>query len=350
MTIKESTNKEEFNPALFYPFTPFTQAFFYGEWQKNSGRHVRRFLITDENDVGNKVLGSFQVIKFSLPFNKSFLYIPYGPVLFCDVTTSLLLDIKKFLLNLAKEEGSIFVRTDFTISERNKNSKIDLGKIFQKAKKHTYHSAQFQPRFEWYLDLHRSYEDILRDMHKNTRYSVRLAEKSQVSTEIIEENLSKYFDTFYSILEETSKRDGFSLHSKDYYKNIFDLCDKDKNAILVLSSHSGEVISANLVILYGEIAMFIFGGTSNENRKVMPAYASQNATIKYLKEKGYRWYNFGGVSEKEDNHEGWSGLTSFKKRFGGHLVRHEKFYDVVSQPFWYFVYNFYKRFKRVYVI
>lgn len=350
MTIKESTNKSEFDPSRLYPSSPFTQAFFYGEWQKNSGRKVRRFLIVDDMGTEEKVVGMFQAVKFSASFNKSFLYIPYGPVLFSDVTTSLLLEIKNFLLNLAKEEGAIFVRTDFTIPEKYKTEQNKVAphifeKVFSSAPRHTYHSAQFQPRFEWYLDLNQSEENILRDMHKNTRYSIRVAEKSGVDTQIITENISAYFDTFYSILKETSDRDSFHLHAQEYYKNIFKQCEEDKNAILVLSSHSGKVLSANLVILYGDTAMFIFGGTSNENRKVMPAYGTQMATIKYLKEKGYRWYNFGGVSDKEDKNDNWEGLTAFKKRFGGHIVRHGKFYDVVSSPFWYFVYNIYKRFR-----
>ncbi len=340
MTIKESTKESEFDPSRFYPSTPFTQAFFYGEWQKSTGRKVWRFLITD--DVTQSTIGSFQVIKFPTAFKKSFLYIPYGPVLFCDVTTSLLNEIKKFLIDLAKKEDAIFVRADFTVSK--KYQKEQFNKVFHLAPSYTYHSAQFQPRLEWYLDLHQSEQDILRDMHKNTRYCVRLSEKNEVSNQIIEENFSSHFSTFYSILKETADRDGFHLHSQEYYKNIFNHCDKDKNAILVLSSHSGKILSANLVILYGDTAMYIFGGTSNENRKVMPAYGAQMATIKYLKEKGYHWYNFGGVSHVDDGSDSWGGLTKFKKRFGGNVVQHDKLYDVVTSSFWYFVYCLYKRF------
>ncbi len=345
MTIRESTNKTEYDPAQIYPSAPFTQAFFYGEWQKNSGRQVRRFVILDNVEGKEKTVGFFQVVKFTLPFNKSFLYIPYGPVLFCDATTSLLSEVKKFLHDLAKKEKAVFVRTDFTVPERFRIEHHAFQKNFKRAQKHTFHSAQFQPRFEWYLNLNRSEDDILRDMHKNTRYSVRVAEKNNVSTHIIEENLSAHFEAFYNILKETSARDGFYLHPREYYENIFHECDKDKNAVLVLSSHAEKVLSANLIILYGDTGMFVFGGTSSEKRNVMPAYGAQFATIKYLKEKGYRWYNFGGVNNKIDEYHGWEGLTAFKKRFGGHIVHHDKFYDIVASPLWYFAYNLYKKFR-----
>ncbi len=341
--FKEIKDEQDFDPSKIYRSTPFTQAFFYGEWQKNMGRKVYRFSISKE-DV---VVGFFQAVKFPLSFNKSFLYIPYGPVVCCDVDVKLLQEIKVFLKDLAKKEGAIFVRTDFTVPEQYKTEANLFKKVFKTALAHTYHSSQFQPRYEWYLDLHKAEDDILRDMHKNTRYSIRFSEKSEVVTAIVEKNLSEHFDTFYSILKETASRDGFYLHPKAYYENIFKQCDKDANAILALSSHSGKTLAANLIVFYGDTAMFVFGGTSSENRKVMPAYSAQFSTIKYLKEKGYRWYNFGGVSSKEDKHNGWEGLTAFKKRFGGHAVHHDKFYDVVASPFWYFVYNLLKIRKRV---
>jgi peptidoglycan pentaglycine glycine transferase (the first glycine) len=345
MIIKETTNKEEFDPSLYYKSSPFTQAFFYGDWHKKIGRDVRRFLILNDDLNQNKILGVFQIISYSLPFNKKLLYVPYGPIIFCDITHDLLLEIKKNTYSLAKKENAIFARLDFSFSEKNKIDFNLFKKLFITAPTHTYHSSQFQPRNEWYLDLAKSEEDILRDMHKNTRYSIRVAEKSGVSTKIIENNLSYHFDVFYNILKETAGRDGFNLHSKDYYKNIFNQCDQDKNAILIISSFLEKVLSVNLIILYGDTGMFAFGGTSNEDRKVMPAYSSQYKTIKYLKDKGYRWYNFGGVSEKNDKYNNWRGLTSFKKRFGGHVVKHEYLYDVIAQPFWYFVYYIYNFFR-----
>lgn len=338
--IKEVTDASVFDPSKLYLSTPFTQAFFYGEWQKSIGRKVWRFLILKDSVV----VGTFQVIKYSLIFNKNYLYVPYGPMLNCKPDTFILDAIKISLKNLSRKENAIFARTDFTIAEQMFSDKL-FAKTFIRAPKYTYHSAQFQPRLELYLDLKKSLEDIYDDFHKNTRYSIRVAEKNNVSTQIIEKNLTEHFDTFHSILEETAKRDNFSLHNKKYYENIFTQCDKDSNAILTLSFFENKVLSANLIILFGDTAMSIFGGTKNERRDVMPAYDAKWCAIKFLKERGYRWYNLGGVIGEKDLHVSWQGLSAFKKRFGGATVQHSDFYDVVAFPFWYFFYNLYKKFK-----
>ena len=343
--IKEVTDVTTFDPSRLYQSTPFTQAFFYGEWQKSIGRKVWRFLILKDSVV----VGTFQVIKYSLVFDKNYLYIPYGPVLNCEPDTSLLNAVKISLKNLSRQENAVFARTDFTLTEQSLTEQVFsdelFAKTFTRAPKQTYHSAQFQPRLELYIDLKKSLEDLHNDFHKNTRYSIRVAEKNNVSTQIIEKNLTEHFDTFYSILNETSGRDGFSLHSKEYYKNIFNQCDKDSNAILVLSSFKEKVLSANLIILYGDTAMFIFGGTKSERRDVMPAYVAMWHAIQFLKEKGYLWYNLGGVIGEKDLHKSWQGLSAFKKRFGGTIIQHADFYDVVAKPFWYFIYNLYKKFR-----
>ena len=338
--IKEAIEATTFDPSKFYSSTPFTQAFFYGEWQKSIGRKVWRFLILRDHEV----VGTFQVIKYSLIFDKNYLYIPYGPVLNCKPDTSLLEAVKIFLKNLSRKENAVFTRTDFTVAENAFSDEL-FKKIFTSAPRYTYHSAQFQPRLELYIDLKKSLEDIYNNFHKNTRYSIRVAEKNNVSIQIIERNFTEHFDTFYSILKETAGRDVFGLHSKEYYENIFKQCDIDLNAILVLSSFEEKVLSVNLIILYGDTAMFIFGGTKSERRDVMPAYTAMWSAIQFLKERGYNWYNLGGVIGEKDLHKSWQGLSAFKKRFGGTIVQHADFYDIVASPFWYFIYNLYKKFR-----
>jgi hypothetical protein len=39
--------------------------------------------------------------------------------------------------------------------------------------------------------------------------------------------------------------------------------------------------------------------------------------------------------------------TIFKKKFGGKEIAHSDFFDVVVNPFWYHLYNFRKRIKKI---
>ena len=75
LEFKEITSEESFNPLDLNPETPFTQGYFYGEWQKSLGRTVKRFEIKSGTDI----LCLLQLVKYPLLRGKSYLYAPYGP-------------------------------------------------------------------------------------------------------------------------------------------------------------------------------------------------------------------------------------------------------------------------------
>ncbi|KKU16782.1 MAG: hypothetical protein UX26_C0016G0001, partial [Parcubacteria group bacterium GW2011_GWC1_45_9] len=83
---------------------PFTQASFYGDWQKELGRAVKRFLVYSDGEI----VAYFQLIKYPLLFGKSYLYIPYGPVV-RSVARDFFVALKQKLKRIAKIEKAIFV-------------------------------------------------------------------------------------------------------------------------------------------------------------------------------------------------------------------------------------------------
>src|SRR3989344_5851046 len=203
---------ENYDPSNLCENVPFTQASFYGDWQKSLGRTVKRFLTYS----GNEVVAYVQLIKYPLLLGKSYFYIPYGPVT-KDFSEDFFANLKQELKRIAKVENSVFVRLDFTPPATSEA----LSEFFTKAPLYTYHSAYFQPRVEWFLSLEKSENEILVAMHEKTRYSIRLAERKQITAEIVRGDFEKYFEIFYELMIETAKRNGFSLHQKSYYENIF---------------------------------------------------------------------------------------------------------------------------------
>lgn len=334
--FQELKEDEPFDPTTIHKNTPFTQASFYGDWQKVLGRTVRRFLVKD----GGEVIAYFLLVKYPLLFGKNYLYAPYGPVAE-NLSRDLLINLKKELKNIAKTENAVFVRLDFTPVG---SSKL-LSKFFKKSPEYTYHSAYFQPRAEWFLRLGKSEEDLLKSMHKQTRYSIRLAERKEIEVKIITENFGEYFNDFYMLMEETAKRNGFSIHPKEYYKTIFDNLDKT-NSYLAVASYGEQILAINLMVVYGGIATYVFGSSSNEERKRMPTYLAQWRAIQHAKKLGCDHYNFGGISIEGQVYKGWEGLTAFKKKFNGTEVIHSSFFDVVVNPVWYHLYNFRKFLKK----
>ena len=328
---------ENYDPSNLCENVPFTQASFYGDWQKSLGRTVKRFLTYS----GNEVVAYVQLIKYPLLLGKSYFYIPYGPVT-KDFSEDFFANLKQELKRIAKAENSVFVRLDFTPPVTSET----LSKFFTKAPLYTYHSAYFQPRTEWFLSLEKPESELLGSMHEKTRYSIRLAERKEITAEIITEDFAKYFEAFYELMAGTAKRNGFSLHQKNYYENIFQNLSKT-NCYLSIAKYDEKILAIDLVIVFAKIASYVFGGSSNEERNRMPTYLAQWKAICYAKQLNCNYYNFGGISTENKIYKGWDGLSIFKKKFGGKEIIHSDFFDVVVNPFWYHLYNFRKYLKKI---
>lgn len=328
-SFRELGEKEIFDPVSLCEESSFTQAKFYGDWQKKLGRAVKRFVISHNDDP----LVYFQLIKYPLFGKHSCLYLPYGPV-FKEYSPELVRFLFAQIKRITRKENAVFARIDPT--PRNTDEEKLFAQLFKKAAFYTYHSSYYQPRKEWHLDIRQNDTQLLQDMHKNTRYSVRLAEKRGVEVEIITSHFADYFENFYALMQETAGRNKFRLHPKQYYEAIFETLEKDSTSYLVIARYQKKILVIDVMIAFGTIMNYVFGTSSNEHRETLPSYMAQWEAIQYAKKLGYQRYNFGGISLGENKN--WEGLSLFKRRWGGYIVKHSEFYDVIVQPFWYQVY------------
>lgn len=350
--FREIKFETEYKLLELNPDTPFTQAWFFGEWQKAMGRKVRRFEIRNNTEI----FGFFQAVIYPLVFSNNFIYVPHGPILMRNPNEEFLKKFKKEMMRIVKEENAIFARFD-PVEDLNKavakgdrlnaknNSSASTGFdfYFHKTPTYAYRSSYFQPKFEWILDLKKSEEEILNNMHPKTRYNINLARKRGIKVEIINENLNKYFYDFFRLSEETAKRDNFKLHPKFYYQNIFGKCDENKNAFLPVAEYNGKILAINLIFLFGNIAYFMHGGSSGEYKNLMFSYLAHWGGILEAKRRGFKIYNFGAIDGKFSAQGGpassWEGISRFKKGFGGELLEYADSYDIVLKPCWYYFYN-----------
>ena len=223
-----------------------------------------------------------------------------------------------------------------------------LSRFFKKAPQYTYHSAYFQPRYEWLLNLETSEEELLKGMHDNTRYSIRLAERKEIKTEIVTENFKKYFEDFYRLMSRTAQRNKFALHPKKYYECIFQNLNKAVGSYLSIARYQEKILTINLMIAFGKTAYYAFSCSNNEERNRAPSYQALWKAILHAKKLNMRYFNFGGISNGDPLYKSWEGLTSFKKKFGGKETRHSDFFDLVTNPFWYQLYILRKRIKNIF--
>lgn len=349
--IREIKNEEEYDPLLISKNAPFTQAWFFGEWQKAMGREVIRFEIKQNSET----IGFFQAIKYPLAFSKNFLYIPHGPVLrsFDSGEISLpdfLKEFRKKLFEIGKGENVVFIRFDFYSHYPNYGSKENLKKYFCKIPDYVYHSSYFQPKREWILNLEKSEGELLTNMRPKTRYNINLAENKNVKIEI-STNLGDYFADFYKLLKKTAERNRFGLHPELYYQNIFFAlggftfggknCAQNKNAFLAVARYSNKILAINMILLFGETAHFLYGGSSDELKNLMAPHLAHWQAIKEAKKRGFKFYNFGAVDS-----ERFEGISRFKRGFGGELLEYFDSYDLIFKPVWYNLYRFSKSIRQ----
>lgn len=318
-------------PRMF-PNVPFTQSEYYARWQAAYGRAVERFFIYKDN---TPVLYAL-FVQYPLRAGKYYYYAPYGPLL-ADLpeatSKELLIFLSEKLYMFAQTHNAVFVRLDFTPPIKEA---IVPSPLLKQSPKTTYSGSNFQPRTEWCLNLQKSEEELFENMHKKTRYSIKTSSKRGAQSEIITEGLDRYFDEFYRLMQETARRHGFRLYEKMYYKTV--LHNLPKNSFLVRVRYRGKILVINLVIVYGDTATHVFGGSSSMHRGALASYTAQWAALQHARRIGCSEYNFGGIASGDKRND-LRELSRFKKRFGGYELSRGALYDLVVNPLWYTAYT-----------
>jgi len=218
---------------------------------------------------------------------------------------------------IAKEEGAIFLKCEPLSGDRELVDRL-LGIGFIKSKK------EIQPQRTIILDITKSEEELLGEMHSKARYNIRVAEKHGLK---IKNSKSK---NFWGLIQKTAKRDKFGTHTKEYYEKLLEL----PMTQLFIVEYRSEIIAANIVIFYEGRATYLHGASDYEYRSLMAPYLLHWEIIRYAKENSFSEYDFWGIDEKK-----WPGVTRFKKGFGGKEVEYIGSYDYVFQPKWYGAYK-----------
>jgi lipid II:glycine glycyltransferase (peptidoglycan interpeptide bridge formation enzyme) len=222
------------------------------------------------------------------------------------------------LRDLAKEEGCIFIKI-----EPLKQSLDNFG--FKKVK-------PVQPAKTLMLDLSKSEEELLTEMHQKTRYNIRLAEKKGVNLKICQ---AEEFPIFYDLLTDTYRRKGKKLYGRDYFHKLY----HDHLTKIYCAEYQRKILCANLVVFYRDTVTYLHGGSSEKDKNIMAPHLLQWLTIKKAKELGYKYYDLWGIEER------YPGVARFKRGFGGFEVDYAGTWDLPLDKLWYYLYKVIKKFK-----
>ncbi len=201
-------------------------------------------------------------------------------------------------------------------------------------------------KYTFILDLTKSEEELLKNMHPKTRYNIRIAEKHGVK--ILEDESDKAFEKYWKLTEETAQRQKFYAHNKDYHRLMWEtLKSKDKTgnpdrltAHLLTAVYQSKILVTWIVFVFKDTLYYPYGASSSENREVMASNLMMWEAIKFGKRLGLKKFDmWGSMSQNPDVKDPWYGFHRFKQGYGGRLTEFLGSYDLIIDKKLYALYK-----------
>jgi lipid II:glycine glycyltransferase (peptidoglycan interpeptide bridge formation enzyme) len=338
--IREITDIQEWTLFLEKNGSPsFLQSWEWGSLnEKHSNYQILRLGLYEAS--GNLV-ATAQVLKIRAK-RGDFFFIPHGPT-FNDVSQaqmqSYLQEFMNYLVPIAQKEGYVFIRVSPVQPQQNGGEECYSKVGFQKAPIYM-HAERI-----WVLDLEPSEDELLANMRKTTRYLIRRAPKDGI--EIEKRSDDAVIEDFWKLYQETASRESFVPFSKAFVDNEYKEFATSGNADYFFGKVEGEYLAGALVV-YTKSTAFYHQGASRHTKFPVP-YALQWEAIREAKRRGCKLYNFWGILQEGRTPKAWSGLTLFKKGFGGRQIDYIPTQDYVINPVKYaisWIFETYLQWKR----
>lgn len=312
----------------------FLQSWNWGEFHAALGRQIFRLGLFQNNHLAGLAL----LIKIKAK-RASYFECPGGPVLNWD-NPSLVKATIQLIKLAAKQESVSFVRIRPNIVKTNDRLRQvkDLG--FSRSPMHLHAETT------WVLNLNQSEEEMLKAMRKNTRYGIKQA--SKLGVEVIKSLDQTDIDILYDLQLEVVRRRNFIPFSKQHLLQQFQAFSADNQIQLFKAVYQGQVLAIAFIIFYGREAIYHYSGSSSQQRHIPASYALQWAAILEAKKRGMARYNFWGIAPTDNPKHRFSGVTLFKKGFGGQQVDYLPAHDlIIRTSYWFnFIIESWRRLSR----
>jgi lipid II:glycine glycyltransferase (peptidoglycan interpeptide bridge formation enzyme) len=303
------------------------------------------------------------IIEHKLPIVGKYFYLPKGPVAslggeefpisnfqFPNKSQALISNDKiksgiQEMVKLAKKENVGWIR----IEPKNEEVlQFIRENIIEKVVKST---NDIQPKEIFVIDISKSEEQLLSEMKAKTRYNINLAKKKDILVRVISNfqtgESKKYVEEFLRLTVDMAKRQGISSHPESYYQKMIESIPEGVLRIYA-AEYDGKVIATNLVVFYGNNAIYLHGASGNEHRNLMAPFLLQWRAILDAKRLGCTRYDFGGINTIDKKNK-WEGITNFKLGFSPETksVVFPGTYDIIINPRKYAAYKGLQRAKRL---
>lgn len=287
------------------------QGWHWGELQARFGWTVERLVV----DEGRKGLCSLQRTSTLFPGGGVY-YVPRGPA----VVESERLPMLDALERRARQGGGVVLRIEPNDTVGDDWPAFFEGRGYRRGK-------AVQPEATRLLSIDLEPDALKAGFKPKTRYNLNLSERKGVRV-----RATRDVRGFAKLAADTARRQGIHLPGAAYYQAALDLFSPADAVRLYVAEHESDLLAGIMVFRFGKTAYYLFGGSTDRKRELMPNYLLHWQAMLDFRALGCTTYDWWGVPEEPAPDHPWFGLYRFKTGFGGETARYIGLYERVMRP------------------
>ena len=292
------------------------------------GQPQRRFIVSRDDRPVAIVAAQAR----PLAAGRSFWYVPHGPVLDYgaeearDVVAATLAGLRE----AGRREGAIAVK----IEPRTAAGAPELAAFSGQGLRRT--PGTLQVGHTRIIELVED-DPLLASFDKDTRYSVRRAEREGVVVRVVSDAADlRAIGALHQLVEATQQRAGFALPPLQRYRTAWSALAGAGRAHILEAMLGDELLASGMVVIEGDRSFYLFSGSRREaagEPKRFASYALQWQMMRLARNRGARHHDLWGIAPTGSGPQHpWHGVGLFKKGFGGREVVWAGSWDLVIDP------------------
>ncbi len=299
-------DKNQYNKLV----THVIQSWEWGEFRKSLGLPLLRYGIFKKG----KMVKAFQLTLHKIPFTSQFVgYLPKGPEPDKDLADA--------LEKIARENRCAFIKVEPNIE--SKPEPYIVYPTFLPSPKPLF------TKYNFVIDLTKPEEELFKDLNQKTRYNVRLAQKKGVRVE--ERTDDKAFEIYLKLYFETTGRQGYMGHNREYHRKVWRILKEAGVARLLIGFYGKKPLSAWMLLNFNGTLYYPYGGSSVERKEVMANNLVAWEAIRLGKKLNCQKFDMWGAANTPNpsKDDPYYGFHHFKEGYGGKLVEYLGSFDLV---------------------
>jgi lipid II:glycine glycyltransferase (peptidoglycan interpeptide bridge formation enzyme) len=182
---------------------------------------------------------------------------------------------------------------------------------------------------------------------EKTRYNIRLAGRKGVTVQV--EDTDDGFETFAKLYFDTTKRQHYFGHNKEYHKIVWETM-KNGLAHILISRFQNEPLGAYELFYFKNTLFYPYGGSSDLHRNVMAPNLLMWEAIRLGKQLGATSFDmWGSTTPNYDEKDPFYGFTRFKEGYNAKFVEMIGSYDLIVNSSLYKAYSAVHYLRKLYL-